>query len=82
MELPSEPSINAALRFAEYWNDAFPHPQHFGCYTPVAADAIEPYQIPSDMVQIVTRKSDLAVVRSVFDHLRHRAALKKVHGLT
>lgn len=43
---------NAALRFAEYWNEAFPHPQHFGYYTPTLADAIEPYQKAGDMAQI------------------------------
>ncbi len=42
----------AALRFCEYWNDAFPHPQHFGCYSPYLAEAIEPYQKPGDMAQI------------------------------
>lgn len=42
----------AALRFCEYWNDAFPHPQHFGCYSPQLAEAIEPYQRPGDMAQI------------------------------
>jgi beta-glucosidase len=46
---------NAALRFAEYWNDAFPHPQHFGCYTPALAEAIEPYLRPGDMAQIARR---------------------------
>jgi beta-glucosidase len=43
---------DAALRFAEYWNDAFPYPQHFACYPPALADAIEPYQQPGDMAQI------------------------------
>jgi beta-glucosidase len=51
----SEEHVNAALRFAEYWNDAFPHPQHFGCYTPALAEAIEPYQKPGDMAQIARR---------------------------
>ena len=46
---------SAALRFAEYWNDAFPHPQHFGCYTPALAEAIEPYLRPGDMAQIARR---------------------------
>ncbi len=48
----SSDDVTAALRFAEYWNDAFPHPQHFGCYTPALAKAIEPYQRPGDMAQI------------------------------
>jgi beta-glucosidase len=48
----SADDVNAALRFAEYWNDAFPYPQHFGYYTPALAEAIEPYQEPDDMVQI------------------------------
>ena len=42
----------AALRFAEYWNDAFPYPQHFAYYTPALADAIEPYLKPGDMALI------------------------------
>ncbi len=42
----------AAQRFAEYWNDAFPYPQHFAHYPPHLADAIEPYQKPGDMAQI------------------------------
>ena len=50
---PNEAS--AALRFAEYWNDAFPHPQHFGCYTPALAEAIEPYLRPGDIAQIARR---------------------------
>jgi beta-glucosidase len=45
----------AAQHFAEYWNDAFPHPQHFGCYTPALAEAIEPYRRPGDMAQIARR---------------------------
>lgn len=48
----SPEDARAALRFAEYWNDAFPYPQHFGFYPPALADAIEPYQKPGDMAQI------------------------------
>ncbi len=42
----------AALRFAEYWNDAFPYPQHLACYPPHLAAAIEPYLKPGDMARI------------------------------
>ena len=42
----------AAQRFSKYWNDAFPYPQHFACYPPALADAIEPYQKPGDMALI------------------------------
>ncbi|MGY3534492.1 GH1 family beta-glucosidase [Bradyrhizobium sp. USDA 4452] len=42
----------AAKRFAEYWNDAFPYPQHFACYPPALAEAIEPFQKPGDMALI------------------------------
>lgn len=48
----SPEDASAALRFAEYWNDAFPYPQHFGRYPSALADAIEPYQRPGDMAQI------------------------------
>ncbi|PDT75139.1 GH1 family beta-glucosidase [Bradyrhizobium sp. C9] len=48
----SPEDANAAQRFAEYWNDAFPYPQQFGCYPSALADAIEPYQRPGDMAQI------------------------------
>jgi beta-glucosidase len=43
---------DAAQRFSEYWNDAFPYPQHFACYPRALADAIEPYQKPDDMALI------------------------------
>jgi beta-glucosidase len=42
----------AALRFAAYWNDAFPFPQHFACYPPELAEAVAPYVEPGDMAQI------------------------------
>jgi beta-glucosidase len=42
----------AARRFEEYWNWAFPNPQHFACYPPSLALAIEPYQRPGDMALI------------------------------
>lgn len=51
----SAEDVSAALLFAEYWNDAFTHPQHAGCYTPALTDAIEPYQKPGDMAQIARR---------------------------
>jgi beta-glucosidase len=49
---PSAEDARAAEHFSEYWNDAFPQPQHFGCYTPTLAETIEPYQRPGDMAQI------------------------------
>lgn len=42
----------AARIFDEYWNRAFPDPQHFGCYPPNLARALEPYQQPGDMARI------------------------------
>jgi len=48
----SEEDALAAQRFSEYWNDAFPRPQHFACYPPHLADAIEGYVMPGDMAQI------------------------------
>lgn len=42
----------AAVRFAGYWNDAFPYPQHFACYPAALAEAIEPFQKPGDMALI------------------------------
>lgn len=42
----------AALSFAEYWNDAFPYPQHFACYPKTLAESIEPFQQPGDMASI------------------------------
>ncbi len=42
----------AARKFADYWNGAFPEPQFFGCYPPSLASAIEPYQQPGDMASI------------------------------
>ncbi len=49
---PSPEDAAAALRLAEYWNDAFPFPQHFAHYPPHLAEAIEPYQKPGDMARI------------------------------
>jgi beta-glucosidase len=48
----SPADADAAKRFAEYWNDAFPYPQHFACYPTALAEAIEPYQKPGDMALI------------------------------
>jgi beta-glucosidase len=42
----------AALRFAAYWNDAFPYPQHFASYPSELAEAMEPFQKPGDMALI------------------------------
>ena len=44
--------VDAAKRMSDYWNDAFPNPQHFACYAPALAEAIEPYQRPGDMALI------------------------------
>ncbi len=49
---PSPDDADATKRFSEYWNDAFPYPQHFACYPPALAEAIEPYQQPGDMALI------------------------------
>jgi beta-glucosidase len=49
---PSSDDVAAALRLAEYWNDAFPFPQHFACYPAHLAEAIEPYIKPGDMARI------------------------------
>ncbi|WP_128923876.1 GH1 family beta-glucosidase [Bradyrhizobium guangxiense] len=49
---PSEEDAAATRRFAPYWNDAFPYPQHFAYYPPELAAAIEPYVKPGDMAQI------------------------------
>jgi beta-glucosidase len=51
----SDEDREAALHFAEYWNDAFPYPQHFGCYPKALATAIEPFQKPGDMALIAQR---------------------------
>ncbi|MFO1111792.1 MAG: GH1 family beta-glucosidase [Bradyrhizobium sp.] len=48
----SADDVAAALRFASYWNDAFPYPQHFGCYPSSLVDAIEPYVKPGDLALI------------------------------
>jgi beta-glucosidase len=48
----SREDVEAAQRVSAYWNDAFPHPQHFACYPPALADAIEPYLKPGDLAQI------------------------------
>jgi len=42
----------AARRLSEYWNDAFPYPQHFARYPSALGDAIEPFQKPGDMALI------------------------------
>ena len=42
----------AALRFAGYWNDAFPYPQYCASYPSPLAEAIEPFQRPGDMALI------------------------------
>jgi beta-glucosidase len=42
----------AARRFEEYWNGAFPNPQHFASYPPSMARDIEPYLQPGDMARI------------------------------
>jgi beta-glucosidase len=49
---PSHEDEEAARRFSAYWNDAFPYPQHFACYPPALADAVEPYVKPGDMASI------------------------------
>ncbi len=48
----SDEDQQAALRFAEYWNDAFPFPQHLACYPKILSEAIEPFQKPGDMALI------------------------------
>ncbi len=53
--LPASPSAAdqaAARQFADYWNGAFPEPQHFGCYPVSLASAMEPLQQPGDMARI------------------------------
>lgn len=53
--LPASPNpddADAAKHFAEYWNDAFPYPQHFASYPAALARAIEPYVKPGDMARI------------------------------
>ena len=55
----------AAQRFSKYWNDAFPYPQHFACYPPALADAIEPYQKPGDMA-LIARTGRLVRVEPLF----------------
>ncbi len=42
----------AALHFADYWNDAFPYPQHFAFYPQALAEEIEPFQKPGDLALI------------------------------
>jgi beta-glucosidase len=49
---PTPEDESAAKLFAEYWNDAFPYPQHFACYPAALVQAIEPYQKAGDMAQI------------------------------
>jgi len=49
---PSQEDADAAQHFSAYWNDAFPYPQHFACYPPALAEAMEPYQKPGDMALI------------------------------
>jgi len=48
----SPEDTDAALRFAAYWNDAFPFPQHFACYPPLLVDAIEPHMKAGDLARI------------------------------
>jgi beta-glucosidase len=48
----SDEDRQAALHFADYWNDAFPHPQHFACYPKALAEVIEPFQEPGDLALI------------------------------
>ena len=48
----SPEDVTTARRFEDYWNCAFPDPQHFACYPPSLALAIEPYQRPGDMALI------------------------------
>jgi len=53
--LPASPAAAdqaAARKFADYWNGAFPEPQHFGCYPASLAGEIERYQQPGDMASI------------------------------
>ena len=44
--------LAAAALFDAHWNRAFPDPQHFACYPPAIADAIEPYVQAGDMARI------------------------------
>ncbi|HYM33219.1 MAG TPA: GH1 family beta-glucosidase [Candidatus Cybelea sp.] len=46
-----EDAVAAGL-FDEHWNRAFPDPQHFACYPPSIATAIEPYLKAGDMARI------------------------------
>jgi len=48
----SDEDRQAALRFADYWNDAFPYPQHFASYPTTLAETIEPFLKPGDMALI------------------------------
>jgi beta-glucosidase len=48
-----EPADRAAAQlFEQYWNGAFPDPQHLACYPPALVSAIEPYAQPGDMSRI------------------------------
>ncbi|PAY07892.1 beta-glucosidase [Bradyrhizobium sp. UFLA03-84] len=49
---PNPADEAAALKFANYWNDAFPFPQHFASYPPLLAKLMEPFQQPGDMAAI------------------------------
>jgi beta-glucosidase len=49
---PSEEDALATQRFAEFWNDAFPYPQHLACYPPRLAEQIAPFVVPGDMARI------------------------------
>jgi beta-glucosidase len=49
-EVPEDAA--AAGLFGEYWNGAFPDPQHFAGYPPSVARGIEPYLRPGDMARI------------------------------
>lgn len=47
-----EEDEHAARLFSDYWNDAFPLPQHFARYPAALAEAIEPFEKPGDMALI------------------------------
>ncbi len=44
--------VAAAATFDEYWNGAFPEPQHTASYPPQLAKAMEPYLRPGDLARI------------------------------
>jgi beta-glucosidase len=51
----SEADKQAARLLDEHWNLAFPEPQLRGAYTPLLAQAIEPYMRAGDLAQICRR---------------------------